>query len=183
MVKRVHWWYNQIPYAPGRCLTNWKILILQSFSHRSDSSNPHVRLPRLGVWHQEEEHPKHLALKAVRPWWQELHGTGGKRSTFFGGHTQVLISTRIQGKKQWLHRSLSRPTLWSWRVSYGCKGRLWLTVGTRTLVVEVLRSTYWCELSWKPQFWHQILAPTSNPKAPVLQLLRPNNHLPLHQKG
>ena len=40
--------YNQIPYPPGGQLTNWKIIILQRFSHRSESSEPHVRLPSLG---------------------------------------------------------------------------------------------------------------------------------------
>ena len=29
-----------------------------------ESSEPHVGLPSLGVWHREEELPEHLALKA-----------------------------------------------------------------------------------------------------------------------
>ena len=53
--------YNQIPYPPGGQPTNWKIIISQRFSHRSESSEPHVRLPSLGVWHQEEEPLVHLA--------------------------------------------------------------------------------------------------------------------------
>ena len=56
--------YNQIPCSPGRRPTNWKIIISQRFCHRSESSELHVRLPSLGVWHQEEEPPEHLALKA-----------------------------------------------------------------------------------------------------------------------
>ena len=49
--------------------TNWKIIITQKFSHKIKSSDPHIRLPILGVaWGQgavcqwEEEPPKDLAL-------------------------------------------------------------------------------------------------------------------------
>ena len=38
---------NQIPYALDRLCTNWKIIIPQTFSHRSQSSEPHIRLPSL----------------------------------------------------------------------------------------------------------------------------------------
>ena len=34
---------------------NWKIIIPQKFSHRSESFEPHSRLPSLGVWQWEEE--------------------------------------------------------------------------------------------------------------------------------
>ena len=34
--------------------TNWKAIILQKFSYRNESSEPKVRLPSLGVWHQKE---------------------------------------------------------------------------------------------------------------------------------
>lgn len=56
--------YNQIPYPLGEPPTNRRITILQKFSYRSESSEPRVRLPSLGVWHQEEETPECLALKA-----------------------------------------------------------------------------------------------------------------------
>ena len=58
--------YNHIPYPPGGLPTNWKIIITQRFSHRSESSEPQARLLSLGVWHQEEEPLEHLALKASR---------------------------------------------------------------------------------------------------------------------
>ena len=56
--------YNQIPYPPGGQPTNWKITISQRVSNRRESSEPHVRLPSVGVWHWQEEPPEHLALKA-----------------------------------------------------------------------------------------------------------------------
>ena len=49
---------NQIlspPVLEWGLLTNWKIIILQKFSHRTESSEPHIRLLSLGIWHQEKE--------------------------------------------------------------------------------------------------------------------------------
>ena len=58
--------HNQIPHLPGRQPTNWKIIISQGFSHKSESPEPHIMLPRMRVWHQEEEPPEHLAMKPSR---------------------------------------------------------------------------------------------------------------------
>ena len=48
------------PTAPGWVNHKLKTIISQSFFHRSESSEPHIRIPSLGVWHQEEELPEHL---------------------------------------------------------------------------------------------------------------------------
>ena len=41
------------------------IIIPQKFSHKNESSEPHVRLRSLRVWQQEEEeHPENVVLKA-----------------------------------------------------------------------------------------------------------------------
>ena len=32
MVRRAHWWYNQMPHLPGELPTNWKMIISQRFS-------------------------------------------------------------------------------------------------------------------------------------------------------
>ena len=52
------------PIPAKRATTNWKIIISQRFSDRSESSESHIRLPSQGVFHWEEEPPEHLALKA-----------------------------------------------------------------------------------------------------------------------
>ena len=92
-----HSWYNQIPYLPGRQPKNWKIITLQRFSHRSESTWPHLRLPSLGVWHWP---PEHLALKANRAWLQELHKSEGNRNSIPADHIQGLMHTGTQGEKQ-----------------------------------------------------------------------------------
>ena len=56
--------YNQIPHSPSGQPANWRINISQMFSHRSESSESHARLPSLKVKYYEEEPPDHLALKA-----------------------------------------------------------------------------------------------------------------------
>ena len=69
-------------------MTNWKIIILQRFSHRSESPEPQVRLLNLGIWHQKQEFPKHLALRPV----------GLKcRSTTGLGETDSTLRKHIQG--------------------------------------------------------------------------------------
>ena len=76
-----------------------KIIIPQKFTHRSESHEPHVRLPRLGVWHWEEEPAEHMALKASGVSLQEFHRTGGNRNSTLGRCTQGPVHTRIQGEK------------------------------------------------------------------------------------
>ena len=115
MVGGVHSWYNKIPHPLGGWPTNWRIIILQ-FSHMSESSEPHVRLPSLGVWHWEEENPEHLALKASGSWSQELHRTGGNRDSTLGGCTQSLMHTMTQDKSSDFIGAWARSTCWSWRV-------------------------------------------------------------------
>ena len=44
--------------------TKWRTLIPQKSTHWSEGSEPHVRLPNLGVWQQEEEFPENQTLKA-----------------------------------------------------------------------------------------------------------------------
>ena len=91
-------WYNPISYLPVGQPTNWKIIVSQRFSHWSESSQPHVRLPILRVWNREEEPPEHFALKASVAWVQELHRTGGNRDSTLGGCTQGFTCTGTQGK-------------------------------------------------------------------------------------
>lgn len=42
----------------------WKIIVSQRFSHRSENSELCVRLLSLGFWRQEEEPREHLSFKA-----------------------------------------------------------------------------------------------------------------------
>ena len=98
MVGGVHSWYNQIPYPPSGWPTNWKIIISQRLSHRHESSEPHIRLPSLGVWHQEEKPPEHLAVKDSGAWLQELYRAWGKINSTLEECTQGSMCTGVQGK-------------------------------------------------------------------------------------
>ena len=70
-----------------------KIIISHKFSRRGESSEPHVRLPSLGVCHQEEESSEHSAFKA-RGLDCELCRHGGNRNSTPGGCTQSLVHSR-----------------------------------------------------------------------------------------
>ena len=94
-----------------------------------ENSESDIRVPSLTsgspVWHQEEEPPQYLALKASGAWSLELHRTGRNRSVTFGGHRQGIMHIRTQGKKQWLHRSLCQTYL---LVLEGLSGRQMVAV-------------------------------------------------------
>ena len=112
---------NQIPYPSGGQPTNWKIIIPQKFSYRSECSEPCSRLPSLGSLEQEKEPPENQTLKASGFWLQEFHRTGGNKHSTLKGCTQGLVHTRTQGKKQWPHKSLGQTyllvlegLLWRW---------------------------------------------------------------------
>ena len=64
---------NSIPL--GGQPTNRKIIISQKFSHRSESSEPHTRLPNVEGWFCKKP-PEHLALKARKVCSQEVHRRG-----------------------------------------------------------------------------------------------------------
>ena len=120
MVEGAHLRNNQIPYPLGGRPTNWRTIISQKFSHRSESSELHVRLPSLGVWHWEEDCPEHLALKASGAWVQELHRTRGNRDSIHWRAHTISCVHQDPGRKQWLHRSLGQTNL---LVSQGLLGR------------------------------------------------------------
>ena len=111
-VGRVHLWYNQIPTPPKWGPTNCRIIIFQKFSHRNESSEPHIRLLSLGVWHQEKDPPEHLALKGRGTWLQELHRTGGNRDSTLGRCIQTFMHTKTQGKSSDFIGVWARPTCW-----------------------------------------------------------------------
>ena len=56
---------NQIPYPPGGRPTDWRVMIPRNSSHCCRGSEPHVRLPSLGLQKRDWESPGNLTLKAT----------------------------------------------------------------------------------------------------------------------
>ena len=69
---------------------------MQRFSHRSKSSEPQVRLLNLGIWHQKQKFPKHLALRPVGLECRSATGLGETDSTF-REHIQGFTCIGTQG--------------------------------------------------------------------------------------
>ena len=80
------------PIGSGGQPTKWRI-ILQKSSHRSESSEPHVRLTSPGVLHQEDEPPEHLALKACGAYFWESQQTERNIGFTLKVRTQNLMCT------------------------------------------------------------------------------------------
>ena len=78
--------------------TDWKVTVAQRLTYRSESSEPDIKPPCVGIWHWEKEPPNHLALKASRAYAQELHGTGGSGDHILKGPTQNFTCTESQDK-------------------------------------------------------------------------------------
>ena len=135
MAGRAHSQYNQISHPMGGQLTAWKIITLQSFSHRKESSEPRVRHPSLG-WGG-------LAMGGAAsgfegPWGliTVLHRTGGNRNSILEDAHNILYAPGPWGKAVTpqkpgpdLHAGLGR-------VPKRRQGWLWLT-----LAVEVWGNT------------------------------------------
>ena len=99
----------------------WRIIILQRHSHRSENSEPHIRLFCPKVWHWEEEPLKHLALK-----WGLIAGVPqdlGKHDFTLKRYTQIITCTGPKGKSSNFIGAWVRPTCWSWRVCWGALGQ------------------------------------------------------------
>ena len=78
--------------------TDWKVTVSQRLTYRSESSDSHIKLPRVGIWHWEKEPPEHLALKASGACARELHRTGGNRDPILKRCTQTFTYTGSQGR-------------------------------------------------------------------------------------
>ena len=103
--------HNQIPH--------WKIIISQSFSHRSESSEPHIRLPSLGAWRWAED-PSGIwrfegqwgfSTAAPQDW-------GKQRLHSWRAHTRFNVQWG-PGQSSDSTGAWARPTCASWRVSWG----------------------------------------------------------------
>ena len=83
----------------NNCITD---ILLQEISEHP------VRLPTLGVWHEKEETPKRLVLKATGAWVQELCRTGETKTPFLEGTHKLscVLGTRV---KEYLIGGWARP--------------------------------------------------------------------------
>ena len=90
--------------------TDWKLTGSQRLTYKSESSEPHIRLSRVGIWHREKEPLAHLALKASGACVQELHWTGGNGDPILKRHTQTFTCTESQGKAKSPRESRSSLT-------------------------------------------------------------------------
>ena len=104
---------------------------MQRFSHRSEGSEPHIRLPRLGRLAPGRGAPRALGFETSGAELQEPHKTEGKQTTL-GTHTRSHLH-RDPGQKQSFYRSLGQTylLLLEGLLGKGCScGRLRTTGGS-----------------------------------------------------
>ena len=132
-------------------LSDWRTIIPQKSTHWSEGSEPHVRLPNLGIWQWEEEFPENQTLKPSRIWLQDIDRTGGNRDSTLGGHTQSSVHIRNKGKEQWPRRRLNQTYL---LVSEGLLQRQGVTVAEHGDKDTGSRSSGRYSLAWPSQSPH-----------------------------
>ena len=91
----------------GLVSTDWKLTGSKRLTYRSESSEPHIKLPRVGIWHWEKEPLKHLALKASGACVQELHETGENGDPFLKGTHRLSHALGLTAKQS-LHGNLGQ---------------------------------------------------------------------------
>lgn len=62
-IREAELWYTKDPHSQMGKVQMVRQLQLQSFSTKKKGSETHIKLPRLGVLHQEDKHPECSALK------------------------------------------------------------------------------------------------------------------------
>ena len=149
--------WNQIPYLPGDDAQTAEQLTTEVLPLLWRFWAPH-QSPSLRVQQRDQEPPGNPTLQASGLWLQDFHGTGGDR-----GYTQDQGGGA--GAPQETEPSL--PIVLEGLLQR-C-GWQWFTLRTRGLAGAVLRSTSWCEFSWRP--------PQARPQRLEAQgwVLRPNN--------
>ena len=138
---------------------------IHGFSHRSESPDPHVRFPSLGVWGWEKEPPRAsgfegqqgLSAGVPQDWGNKFHSR--QRTKFHVCWDPARAVTPLEpesGLSADLEGLLGR-----W-------GRRWLSVGARTQVAKGPEEIDGRELSLRSSFWHEDLAPPNSLQATEL---------------
>ena len=122
-----------------------RIITLQRFSDRPENSKPHIRPPGPGVQHWEKNtqsiwlwRPVEFDFRSLTGL-QELHRIAGNRAfTTKGSHRISCVQGPIAKVAIWWNPGLPALVLESLLRRWG---QLWLTLGTKTLVLDVWGSS------------------------------------------
>ena len=90
--------------------------------HRRESSEPHIRLPSLGVWQWEEELQRIWLWRWVGFDCRNSTKLGETETQFLKGAHSVLCTPRHREKSSDLISNWVRFTCWCWRVFFGGGG-------------------------------------------------------------
>ena len=131
---------NQSPYLLGEWCTVWRTIIPKKFLHYCEGSEPHVRLPNLGIWQRDWE-------SGFEDQWDLIIGLPEN------WRKQRLQSWRAQAKfcmHQDPEKRSSNPTgdwikttCYCWRDSCGGMGWQGLTIGRGVLELPPWHKLFW----------------------------------------
>ena len=122
MVRESHLWYNKFNIQTHKLENNYITEVLtQGREFRASSQAPQGRgLVLTG------RASRALGFPSTGAWLQEFHRTGGWTPHVEGAPRSYESSG--PGQRQDLKGDWAGPTCWSWRVSCGSRGQLWLSL-------------------------------------------------------
>ena len=109
--------------------TDWRISVFPRFFHRSGGSESHVRLPSLGSSTRKMRHQNIWLWRSSGLNCRSPTGLGRAETLLLKG-TYEISHAGTKSKSSNLIRTWTRPTCWSWRVSWrggGGRGSPWDT--------------------------------------------------------
>ena len=83
MISRYKQLHSSLEERPTHC----KLTGSHRLTYRSESSESHIKLSLMGIWHWEKEPLEHLALRAVGLVHRSSMGPGGMETKSLKGHT------------------------------------------------------------------------------------------------
>ena len=171
MVGGVHSKFNQIPSYQDGWATNWRIILLKKFFHRGTlcQAPQHGDLAWRGRASREFGFEDQWGLIAGAS-----QDSGKQPSLLENAHKSHVH--QYQKKKKMTSQSPGKAYL---KILEGLLGMQWRTAvahsGNKGTGSRGMESIYWHEISWRPKFWQQNLAPFNRLQALVLGHLSSNS--------
>ena len=144
--------------TPREGAINWRIIHCRSSPPGVRIQSPMSGSTAWGVWHQEEEPPERLPLRASRAWLQALHGTGKPETPHSRAHLGLCTRSRKRAGTSWEHGPDTPAGLGGPQWGSTADGRLALRARTRGGDIRGLAGTR----SLGGHIWHQDLTPLNS---------------------
>jgi len=129
-------WYKQPHTSWVGSPRDWKVIGSQRLTYRSESSEPHIKPSRVGIWHWEKEPESIWHWRSVRLMCRSSTGLGEMETPVLKGAHRLLRALGPRAKQS-LHRNLGQTWLWFLKDLLGKQGLNVACCGGRTVETKL----------------------------------------------